>query len=161
MADPGSALPLWTLMFDRGHSDALLFELDGDPIYTTYMAVGFTEDFHTEGGGIWSDTGLAKAIDWALTDPCSLHETSCVECGPNDYVVASFVATVVCDENDDLLTSLASQVHPGRHLPGVSENDFSDLFTTEAYSVFEDSATFMADVASTLDCAVPFMLERF
>ena len=116
----------------------------GDPIYITYKAVDFAEDFHTD---IWSDTGLAKAIDCALADPCSLHETSCVGYGPNNYVVASFVATGVCDENDELLAILASQLQIT-----TPENDLSDLFTTETYSVFEDSATLMADVASTVDC---------
>ena len=33
-----------------------------------------------------------------------------MEYGPNDYVVASFVATGVCDENDELLATLTSQV---------------------------------------------------
>ena len=70
-----------------------------------------------------------------------------MECGPNNYVVASFVATGVCDENDELLAILASQVQIT-----TPENDLSDLFTIETYSVFEDSATLMADVASTLDC---------
>ena len=56
-------------MIDRVHSGAFFFELDGDPIYITDKAVDFAEDFHTD---IWSDTGLAKGIDRALADPCSL-----------------------------------------------------------------------------------------
>lgn len=101
-----------TLMIDRGYSDIFLFELDGDLIYSTFKAVDFAENFRTEGGGIWSDTGLAEAFELALADPYGMHETPWVEYGPNDYVLASFLATGVFDENDELLAIFAIQLHP-------------------------------------------------
>ena len=48
----------------------------------------------------------------------------------------------------DVVGSARKRLARGAATPEI---DLSDLFTTETYSVFEDSATPMADVASTLD----------
>ncbi|GAB5426852.1 MAG: hypothetical protein Devi2KO_03110 [Devosia indica] len=86
------------LLQTRGYYDVLLFDLNGNNVYSVQKEADFGTSF-AEDGGPWADSNLGKVVRAAMVgNPGDVFLTDFAPYGPSDNIPASFIAAPVYDQ---------------------------------------------------------------
>jgi len=129
----GTARPF---VHSRGYYDFFLISPAGEVLYTVEKEADFGSNLNT---GAWADTGLGQVYRRAL-EKADLHRvvfSDMAAYGPSQDAPAVFAATVIVDDNGELLGVLAVQV-PLARIQSIMQFTAGMGETGETYAVGSD-----------------------